>query len=86
MKQIYRGNNQYSETSEIRKSTVRSLIDGATHSIFGNIPLSTHGYEYQVCSSRVLQLSNSGEILLRVASEREQEVVSENTIFYPIIE
>ena len=61
-------------------------MDGATHSIFGNIPLSAHGYEYQACSSRVLQLSNSAKILLRVASEREQEVASENTIFYPIIE
>ena len=41
----------------------------------------SYGDEYQACSSRVLQLSNSAEILLRIASEREQEVVSENTLF-----
>ena len=50
------------------------------------IAQGSYGDEYQACSSRVLQLSNSAEILLRVASEREQEAVSENTIFYPIIE
>ena len=52
-------------------------------------PLTAQGSyedEYQVYSSRVLQLSNSAEILQRVASEREQEAASENTIFYPIIE
>ena len=50
-------------------------------------PLYLEKYQkYQACSSRVLQLSNSAEILPRVASEREQEAASENTIFYPIIE
>ena len=33
-----------------------------------------------------MQLSNSAKILPTVASEREQEAASENTIFYPIIE
>ena len=41
--------------------------------------------EYQACSSRVLQLANSAEILLRVASKREQEAASENTLFHSII-
>ena len=47
-------------------------------------PLSvqgSYGDEYQACSRRVLQLSNGAEILPRVASEREQEVVSENKLF-----
>ena len=56
---------------------------------FSATPLSaqgSYGDEYQACSSRVLQLSNSAEILLRVASEREQEAPSKNTLFSPIIE
>ena len=71
---------------KIRKSTVRSLMEQSTQ--FLATPISTqgsYGDEYQAYS-RVLQLSNSAEILLRVASEREQEAASENTIFYPIIE
>ena len=63
--------------------------DGATHALnFPETPLSAQGSyrdEYQACSSRVLQLSNSAEILPRVASEREHEAASENTLFYPII-
>ena len=35
--------------------------------------------EYQVYSSKVLQLPNSAEILPRVASEKEQEAASEKT-------
>ena len=72
---------------KISKSTVRSLMEQPTQ--FSVTPLSTqgsYGDEYQACSSRVLQLSNSAEILPRVASEREQEATSENTIFYPIID
>ena len=46
----------------------------------------SYGDEYLVCSSRVLQLSNSVEILPRVASEKEQEAASKNTLFLPIIE
>ena len=75
----------YSE--KICKSTVRLLMKQPTQ--FSATPLSvqgSYGDEYQVCSSRVLQLSNSAEILPRVASEREQEAVSENTLFWPIIE
>ena len=66
----------------IRKSTVRSLMEQPTQ--FSATPLSTqgsYGDEYQACSSRVLQLSNSAEILPRVASEKEQEAASENTLF-----
>ena len=51
---------------------------------FSSTPLSAqgnYGDEYQTCSSRVLQLSNSAETLPRVASEKEQEAVSENTLF-----
>ena len=72
---------------KIRKSTVRTLMEQPTQ--FSATPLSTQGShreEYRACSSRVLQLSNSAEILLRVASEREQEAASKNTIFYLIIE
>ena len=47
--------------------------------------LYLENHEYQACSSKVLQLSNSAKILPRVASEREQEAASTNTIFYPII-
>ena len=60
------------------------IIDGATHSIFGSTPLHPRQLrqdECQACSSRVLQLSSIAEILLRVASEREQEAASENTLF-----
>ena len=60
----------------IRKSTVQSLREQPTQ--FSATPLSTQGRysdKYQACSSRVLQLSNSAEILPRIASEREQEVV-----------
>ena len=56
---------------------------------FSATPLSaqdSYGDKYQAWSSRVLQLSNSAKILPKVASEREQEAVSENRIFYPIIE
>ena len=77
----------HGKTKKKRKSTVRSLIEQPTQ--FSATPLSAQGsyrVEYQACSSRVLQLSNSAEILPRVASEREQEAASENTIFYPIIE
>ena len=72
---------------KIRKSTVRSLMQQPTQ--FSATPLSaqgSYGDECQASSSRVLQLSKSAEILLRVASEREQEVAFENTIFYSIIE
>ena len=65
---------------KIRKSAVRSLMEQPTQ--FSATPLSVHGSygdEYQGCSSRVLQLANSAEILPRVASDREQEAASENT-------
>ena len=71
---------------KIRKSTVRSLMEQPTQ--FSATPLSaqgSYGDEYQACSSRVLQLANSAETLPRVASEREQEAMSENTLFHPII-
>ena len=51
---------------------------------FSSTPLSaqgSYGDEYQACSSRVLQLSDSAETLPRVASEREQEAASKNTLF-----
>ena len=51
---------------------------------FSSTPLSTQGSyrdKYQACSSRVLQFSNSAETMPRVASEKEQEAASENTIF-----
>ena len=67
---------------EIRKSTVRLLMEQPTQ--FSATPLNAqgrYGDEYQACSSRVLQLSNSAEILPRIASEREQEAASENTLF-----
>ena len=60
------------------------IIDGATHSIFSNTPQclrQLYGDKYQACNSRVLQLSNSAEILPRVASEKEQEAASKNTLF-----
>ena len=65
---------------KICKSTVRLLMEQPTQ--FSATPLSvqvSYGDEYQVC--RVLLLSNSAEILPRVASEKEQEAVSENTLF-----
>ena len=71
---------------KINKSTVRLLMQQPT--IFSATPLSaqgSYGDECQACSSRDLQLSNSVEIFLRVASEREQEATSENKIFHPII-
>ena len=71
---------------KVGKSTVRSLMKQPTQ--FSATPLSaqgSYGDEYQAHSSRVLQLSNSAEILPRVASEREQEAASENSIFHPII-
>ena len=64
---------------KIRNSTVRSLMEQPAQ--FSATPLSaqgSHGDEYQECSSRVLQLSNSAEIFPRVASEREQEAMSKN--------
>ena len=67
---------------KIRKSTVPSLMQQSTQ--FSSTPLSTqdsYGDEYQACSSRILQLFYTAEILPRVASEREQEAVSENTSF-----
>ena len=67
---------------KLRKSTVRSLMQQPTE--FSSTPLSaqgSYGDEYQACSSRVLQLSNSAETLPRVASEKEQEAASENTLF-----
>ena len=67
---------------KIRKSTARSLMEQPIQ--FSATPLSaqgSYGDEYQACSSRVLQLSISVEILPRVASEREQEAASENTLF-----
>ena len=51
---------------------------------FSSTPLSaqgSYGDEYPAYSSRVLQLSNSAETLPRVASEKEQEAASENTLF-----
>ena len=68
------------------KSNVRSLMKQLTQ--FSATPLraqGSYGDEYQACSSRILQLSNSAEILPIVASEREQEAASENKIFHPII-
>ena len=64
---------------KIRKSTVQSLMEQPTQ--FSETPLSAHGDEYQACSSRVLQLSISAKNLPRVASEKEQEVASKNTLF-----
>ena len=67
---------------KLRKSTVRSLMQqpteftSTTHSAQGS-----YGDKYQACSSRVLQLFNSAETLPRVASEKEQEAASENTLF-----
>ena len=66
---------------KIRKSTVRSLMRQPTE--FSSTPLSaqgSYGDKYQACSSRVFQLPNSAETLLRVASEKEQEAASENTL------
>ena len=56
---------------KIRKSTVRSLMEQPTQ--FSATPLSaqgSYGDEYQACSNWVLQLSNSAEILPRVASRK----------------
>ena len=63
---------------KICKSTVRSLMEQPIQ--FSATPLSTYRDKYQACSSRVLQLSNSTEILPRVAPEREQKVASKNNI------
>ena len=52
---------------------------------FSAAPLSaqgSYGDEDQACSSRVLQLSNSAEILPRVASGREQEASLKILIFF----
>ena len=71
---------------KVRKSAVRSLMKQPTQ--FSATPLSaqgSYGDEYQARSSRVLWLSNSAAILPRVASEREQETASENSIFHLII-
>ena len=70
-----------------KKYTVRSWMEQPTQ--FSATPLyaqGSYGDEYQAYGSRVLQLSNSAEILQRVASERGQEAVSENTLSSPIIE
>ena len=70
---------------KIRKSTVRSLMEQPTQ--FSATPLSAQGSywdEHQDYSRRVLHLSNSAEILPRVASEREQKAASKNKMFYPI--
>ena len=67
---------------KVRNSTVRSLMQQPTE--FSSTLLSaqgSYGDKYQACSSRVLQLSNSTETLPRVASEKEQEAASENTLF-----
>ena len=64
------------------ESTVRSLRERPTR--FSATSLSvqgSYGYEYQACSSRVLQLSNSAKILPRVASEKEQKAASDNASF-----
>ena len=60
--------NVHSE--KIRKSTVRSLMEQPTQ-FSGNTPQAqgSYGDKYQACSGRFLQLSNSAEILPRVASE-----------------
>ena len=66
---------------KIRKSTLQSLMEQPTQ--FLVTPLSaqgSYGDEYQACSSRVLQLSNSAEIFPSVASEREQEAASSYAI------
>ena len=63
-------------------------IAGVVHAVeqptqFTATPLSaqgSYGDEHQACSSRVLQLSDSAEILPRVTSEREQEAASKNNI------
>ena len=68
---------------KIRKSTVRSLMQQPTHFSTTLSAQGSYGDEYhQVCSSRVLQLSNSAEIFPRVASEREKEVAPENKLFF----
>ena len=51
---------------------------------FSAKPLSAQGNyddKYQACNSRVLHLSNSAEILPKVASGKEQEAASVNTFF-----
>jgi len=51
---------------------------------FSAKPLSAQGNysdKYQVCSNRVSHLSNSAEILPKVASGKEQEAASVNTLF-----
>ena len=67
---------------KLRKSTVRSLIEQPTQ--FLAKPLSAqgnYGDKYQACSSRVLHLFNSVEILPKVASGKEQVAASVNTFF-----
>ena len=64
---------------KLRKSTVQSLIEQPTQ--FLAKPFSAqgnYGDKYQACSSRVLHLSNSAEILPKVASGKEQEAASVN--------
>ena len=56
--------------------TVRSLMERPTQ--FSAKPLSAqgnYGDKYQACSSRVLHLSNSVEILPKVASGKEQPII-----------
>ena len=53
---------------KMHESTVRTLMEQPTQ--FSATPLKpqgNYGDKYQACSSRVLQPSNSAEILLRVA-------------------
>ena len=60
----------------------KTLIEKPTQ--FSAKPLSpqgNYGDKYQACSSRVLHLSNSAEILPKVASVKEQEAASVNTLF-----
>ena len=57
----------YGET--LRKSTIRSLIRQPTQLSAKLLSAqANYGDKYQACSSRVLQLSNSAEILPKVAS------------------
>ena len=72
---------------KIHKSTVQSLMEQPTQ--FLATPLSaqgSYGDEYQACSSRVLQLANSAEILPRVASKRWQEVLSHVFPLFPSVD
>ena len=49
-------------------------------------PQGNYGDKYQVCRSRILHLSNSAEILPKVASEKEQEAASVNTADYQMFQ